>query len=573
MFVVGTTRNGSPVGFSDIERSRHTHLIGSTGTGKSKVIEHMVRQDIIAGRGLCLLDPHGTLADKIEQWCALRGLGRLRRIHVIRPGDSDVIPGFNPLRSVPGEAMSVRVDAMVAACAQAWNVRDLSETPRLQKVIQALFYALLARGLTLAEGPALLRAHDPEGVRRALTEGLPDPIFQIVWDELNSLSRRDFAEQVESTLNRLTRFLAAPAMRLVVGQRDRTIDFRKAMDQGEVIIVNLGATLAFSYENARVLGTLLINDLFLSALGRDEATARRRPFSLYIDEAYDYLSGDVEKMLDQTRKFGLHAILAHQRLGQLKERGEGIYSAVMSITNKIVLGGLSDDDAAILAKEIMRDDIDLERPKHTITTPVVVDEVPFWLESLSSSEGQSESYTSTRSESSALHADISESTAQVFDATGSAPGNRQSLSTGIGASSGTASTTGTSQSESYARSWSSTHGRAQTLRPVREERPTAYYSLEESLHLAQLKLRNLPDQTAIVKRRGKRTVRVATVEVKKMLEMPATLRRFRTTTTAGSAYVSEVGAVMLEIETRQERILGCDRPTAAEEFWQEEVPT
>src|ERR1051325_4080985 len=148
-------------------------------------------------------------------------------------------------------------------------------------------------------------------------------------------------------------------------------------DGANIVLVNLGATKSFSYENARVLGTLLINNLFLSAYGRDEKMARRRPFTLYVDEAYDFLSGDVEWILDNCRKFGLHAVLAHQRIGQLKERSEGIYNAVMTIPTKIVLGGLSDDDAAVMAREIMRGDIDLKAPKHTITMPVVVDDVSF----------------------------------------------------------------------------------------------------------------------------------------------------------------------------------------------------
>ncbi len=163
MLTIGTTRRGNPIRLTEKERARHIHVVGSIGTGKSKLLEHMMRQDIATGRGLCLIDPHGTLAQSLEKWCAIRGLGNVRRIHVIRPGDPHYTPGFNPLRSVKGEALSVRVDAMVAACAQAWGVRDMSDTPRLEKILRATFFALAVRGLTLAEGPALLRAVDPEG--------------------------------------------------------------------------------------------------------------------------------------------------------------------------------------------------------------------------------------------------------------------------------------------------------------------------------------------------------------------------------------------------------------------------
>src|SRR5439155_24949679 len=101
--------------------------------GKSRFLESLIRQDIAKKRGLCLIDPHGTLADRVEMWCASRGLGRTRRIHLIRPGDATLIPGFNPLRMVEGEAISVRVDAMVAACVQSWGGVSMDGTARLEK--------------------------------------------------------------------------------------------------------------------------------------------------------------------------------------------------------------------------------------------------------------------------------------------------------------------------------------------------------------------------------------------------------------------------------------------------------
>lgn len=550
MLDIGIMGDGKPLRLSDDERARHIHVLGAIGTGKSKVLEAMIRADIARGRGLCLIDPHGTLAESLESWCAARGLGRIRRIHLIRPGDDAFVPGFNPLRTVPGEVLSVRVDAMVAACGQAWGVRDMGETPRLEKILRATFYALSVRGLTLAEGPEFLRASDPEGLRERLSLNLPDPVFQTTWNELNELPRREFAEYVESTLTRLSRFLTAPAMRLVVGQLEHAIDFRAAMNNSEIVLVNLGARNAFSYENARVLGTLLINDLFLTALGRDERVAKRRPFTLYIDEAYDFLSGDIERILDQTRKFGLHAVLAHQRIGQLKERGESIYNAVMGGTQtKIVLGGLSDDDAAVMAREVMRGDIDLERPK--VTMPVVVDEVPFWLESESTSEALSTSQSVTHSFTTSEGSTAGTGTTTTYFA----PEGEQPEQRGISeiGSKGRSEITaeGTAITEGSSRTYSRTRGRAQTLRPVREERAVQFYSLDESFHLMQLELRNLPDRVAIVKRRGKPTVRVDTLEVRPAVKLPRSVARFRSLVCERSSYLLPVADAEAEIARRQ----------------------
>jgi len=359
-------------------------------------------------------------------------------------------------------------------------------------------------------------------------------------------------------------------MRLVVGQREHAIDFRAAMDNGEVVLVNLGARSAFSYENARVLGTLLINDLFLTALGRDEKTAQRRPFALYVDEAYDFLSGDVERILDQTRKFGLHAVLAHQRLGQLKERGEGIYNAVMGSTQtKIVLGGLADDDAAIMAREIMRGEIDLTKPKPGITMPVVVDEVPFWLESESSTQASAFSTSHSEGYGTGEASTISQGEAASYAVIN---GTFFSNPSAMSIANGSAVVSNTSRSVAWTEGSTTSHGRtrgrSQTLKPVREERPTHFYNLEEGLHLATLKLRNPPDQTAIVKRRGKRTVRVDTVQVKRVLDVPKMLGRFREKTSARSPYVNSSEAVHAEFDRRQAVLFGpIPAPKTEEDFW------
>src|SRR5207253_776319 len=87
-FAVGTSRRGKTLTLTPEERSRHVHIVGASGTGKSKLVESMIRQDILAGRGLCLIDPHDTLADSILQFCASRQLHGARRIHVIEPADA-----------------------------------------------------------------------------------------------------------------------------------------------------------------------------------------------------------------------------------------------------------------------------------------------------------------------------------------------------------------------------------------------------------------------------------------------------------------------------------------------------
>ena len=358
---LGTTKRGK-LRLSDEERSWHIQVLGGSGRGKSSLLESMIRQDILAFRGLCLIDPHGNLADDIMAWCASRQVYTARKIHVIDAADLEWSASFNPLRHDGVSDPSVRVDAMVAACAQVWGGEDPNRTPLLRKCLTAVFYALTVHGLTLVEATELINSADPHYVRRKLTENLPDHVFQGLWQDFNHMKPSLFLEQFSSTSSRLNLFLKSPGIRRMLGQTSRCIDLKEIMDRGEILIVNLASKNRLSPENVRLLGTLLTSELFLLAVARDRDIAERRPFTHYIDECADFVTDDVERMLDQTRKFGLHVVLSHQRLSQLRRRSDAIHDAVLGGTHtKIVFGGLMDNDAEVMAKEVYRGSFQLER--------------------------------------------------------------------------------------------------------------------------------------------------------------------------------------------------------------------
>ena len=564
--LLGTKRRGGSVVLTPEERSRHVQVLGASGTGKSKLLESLIRQDILNGRGLCLIDPHGTLADPIMAWCASRQLGS-RRIHYIEPGDSSWIAAFNPLRLDCGTEPSVRVDAMVDACAQVWGGEDTARTPLLKKCLRAVFYALAVRGLTLVEAVELIGAADPRRIRHRLTEHLPDYVYDALWADLNALPKRDFAEQFSSTNNRLLEFLNSATVRRIVGQREHALDLRRVMDAGDIVIVNLALKGTLSPANARLLGTLLTSELFLVALGRDAETARRRPFTLYIDECADYLTDDIVKMLDQTRKFGLHLVLGHQRLGQLRRRSEDMFNGVMTGTQtKIVFGGLADDDADVMAREIFRSSFNLERPKVSLNKPVVVDEVPYWLDTESWTEGTSSTSGISEASGWSTLSSLVEGRAERWDA-------EETTLAGVGLS--TSENTGRSESGGYGRSEtrgenrSYTNGRSQALKSMRVMLPTQVHTLEEETHLAMVKLRELPNRAAIVKRRGRPPVRFTPTLVRQPLNGAGRVEQFVSDMRRKSPYGASPARADAEIELRQAELLTVRQPTEGEDaFWQ-----
>ena len=478
---VGRTVLGERIMLTPKQRSTHVQIVGGSGKGKSRLMQAMIQQDIHHGHGLCLIDPHGSLCNAVLRWMTEYPDYLERKIVLFDPGLRDFVVGYNPLEQ-RGRSPNAVADTVVEAIAQATNTKK-EETPRLQRILTAVLYALIEKGLTLNEAMYLVESEDPDGLREYITSDLEFDHFRNQWRSYNKMSQgqnnRRFREEFESTYNRLNQFLDDPQMRLIFGQKERTMNLQRFMDEGYVVLVNLGLEQdVMSRDDAITIGSLLLNDFYTTALQRHEGA---RPFYLYIDECYDFLTGDVERMLDQTRKFGLHLTLAHQRLGQLRQRGEDIYDAVMEgAQTKLVFGVQKMANASELAVELFGNTFDLETPKTSMDKPVVVAQIPIWLQSESYSESEASSYSESSSST------VGGSSYEVGEETVEVDSSTDTDSSGYSSSS----------------SKSETKGRQQTLKSVFEERPTQLFSLEELTHLAAVRLRRLQTREIVAYRVG-----------------------------------------------------------------------
>jgi hypothetical protein len=172
------------------ERKTHMHIIGSTGEGKSKFMEHLIREDIWADNGLCLIDPHGYLYNDLVNWCEtnhfLSGArGIPKKIILFDPSEEDWTFGFNPLRLVASH-ISFQVDYMIKACGAVWGDEDMNNTPLLKRCLTAVFYTLIEKKLSLFEAQLLV---DPtnQTARQYLTHDLQDKVIFSQWNYFNAL--------------------------------------------------------------------------------------------------------------------------------------------------------------------------------------------------------------------------------------------------------------------------------------------------------------------------------------------------------------------------------------------------
>ena len=500
---IGHSR-GRKVYLDPKRRSYHLHVIGGSGQGKSKFLEHMIREDILAGHGVCLLDPHGALYNDIVEWCAEKRIDRFRRIHLLDPTSPGFRFSFDPLSRRKDEKPTDRVRNFVEALAQVWGGEDSHATPMIRTTLKAVLTMLIENNLTLAEAFSLTNAVDSGGQREFLMDKLTSPIVRQLWDgyvQAAQKSQADFQFEFGGIRRRLSDILDDEEIRQIFGNPDHAIDFRKCMDEGDVVLVNLSVE-GLGEDRARALGAMLVREMFYTAKGRDIDYAENHPFYLYIDECADYLTNDISSLLAQTRKYGLHAILAHQWLEQVRDKSPTIFGAIMAIQNKVVFGGLQDEDAVIMADELFRTEYDIEMPVEATIKPGVVGYHVGWFENWSESTTEGDVESDGEFDS----AGTSSGTGQLFDQDGYPVGGTSS--------DGASQATGANQGRSQISMQSDSSGASQGLIPEMKDMPSGVHSLENVKHLAVKRLRSIPERNAVVKGPGAPSFDIASFTIR-----------------------------------------------------------
>jgi DNA helicase HerA-like ATPase len=508
----------------------HCHFLGASGGGKTNALEWICRQIIENGRGLMLIDPHGGHPDSLYRrllaWTEERGLLEGRTVHVVDPNAPDYTVGFNPLRlSDEHTHLSVVADTTLEAIEQVWQ-QDMHEKPTIQSILTATFTALAELGLTLAEAKLLYEPDDPHGVRATVLDHLHDPYAREELARLHAISQdprlaREFQMEIRGAINRLNDFLRSDAVRTILGQTERVLNLREAMDAGHIILVNLQDGQHASHSAVRVLGTLLLRyTLFFAGRRRHP----EQPFFVAIDECHNVLSGDLTRLLPEARKFGVGLMLSHQFLHQLRDAGESIYEAVRSTARvKLVFGLANPDEAEDVTRDVIP--LDFEVPKKNIIHPVQTGHRIRWLRSVSEgtnesttdseSTAEAEAYGNKFSEFEGLSASEAAIDSQVLSPEIGWLQGAEVISQTAGTVSATNNISGASAARSHSRSKSQSRGKAKTrgksrsegyseaIEPVYERLPTELYSKDELLDLAARKLRTLAPGEAYVAFRDK----------------------------------------------------------------------
>ena len=328
-------------GIKQADRLSHMYLIGKTGVGKSTLIENMVRQDLQHGRGLCLLDPHGDLVERVFQ-----AVPQQRRDDVLyfNAPDRSQPYGYNPLRYVIEDkrplAASGMLEVMKKLWPDAWGVN-------MEHILRHALLALLDRpGSTLADIPRLL---SDKYFRRSVAARIGNRQVRQFWQkEYENYSYQKRADGAGPILNKVGAFLADPNISKILNAPDEDLHFRRIMDEGQVLLVNL-AKGQIGEDAAGLLGGLLVTTLGLAAFTRqDKAEAERKPFFVFLDEFQNFTTHSMANMTSELRKYAVSLTLAHQYLFQLTPE---VREAVLGNAGTIISFRVGAKDASYLAQE------------------------------------------------------------------------------------------------------------------------------------------------------------------------------------------------------------------------------
>jgi len=310
-----------PVCIPENLRTRHTHLIGRTGTGKSTVLEHMVLHDISQGQGVVVIDPHGLL---IQRLLRLIPSEHADRIIYFDPGNPNWVPLWNPFscRSFHGPARVA--DDLISSFKSFFS----GWGDRLEHLFRQSFLAVLhlPRGCLL-DVVNLLRQKSEE------SRQLRSRVLSFIDSEpLKKFWKHDFDQYVRADLNppqnKLGKLVTLGTVGLMFSQGDSAFEFRDIMDAGKVFLADLSH---LGSESREILGSLLLSQLHLTALGRSVGPASsNKPFHIHLDEAHRFMTDAMEDLIAETRKFGVSLTLAHQQFSQFGNRKIDALSSVGS---------------------------------------------------------------------------------------------------------------------------------------------------------------------------------------------------------------------------------------------------
>ena len=335
------------------DRFRHFYVIGQTGTGKSSVLQVMIRQDLKNGKGLAVIDPHGSLVEDI-----LPFIPRERADDVIyfNPADMARPLGINLLEGETWEEKELVASEAMNIMIKLFNEEVFG--PRIQDYFRNGCLTLMSD----PEGGALtdiVRLFTDDDFQKSKVRHVTNPIIRSFWEhQMAKTGQREKQEMIPYFAAKFGQFVTNTMMRNIIGQTKSGFDFFDVMQEGKILLMNLSKGTVGEI-NSKLLGLIIVQKLQMGAMKRQNIPKEQRSdFFLYIDEFQNYITESIESILSEARKYRLGLIIAHQYLAQLEDGGGGkqgqskVKDAVFGNIGTMMSYKIGAQDAEHMAKEM-----------------------------------------------------------------------------------------------------------------------------------------------------------------------------------------------------------------------------
>ena len=360
-------------------RQFHTYVVGLTGRGKSKFLQNCLVQDILAGRGCAVIDPHGDLVKDVLR--SLISLGyfdsqaAFEKVIYVHPHRRDYVIPFNVLaKDDPDTHTHDLAQRVITTFKRVWW-EELRTAPRFEQIMRSSLATLIETGEPLT---SLYRLIVDDEFRITRLQQISDAKVaadcqRFFTSEFDQWRKQDRLMMSASTTNKASALVENPYTFFMLGQKDNSLPIRQIMDEGKVLLIDLGGC---NDETKKLLGTFIFTGFEQAALSRARAPQEtRKPYYLYVDEFQDFAvhpgaSQTFKQMLSQVRKFGLYLTLANQGTADLSP---GLQMALKN-AQTIVAFRISRDDAEALSRVLK--EVDIEAIKRESQTDI---QHPAWL--------------------------------------------------------------------------------------------------------------------------------------------------------------------------------------------------
>lgn len=284
---IGTARGSDgPVRVTvPLQQSRHSAILGTTGSGKTKCSEHQFVEHLWLGAGIGAIDFKNDLHPTCVQWVGAYAYGLpeaerlafIRSLPIVNPFASDALPPFNVCHSFAGWSHEVQCYEITNGLGRLF---DQGLTFHQENVLRHLLMLLMEHQLSLVEAPEVMQDEVLRGilVERSRNETIRE-FFCRTYADVPTVAKQALCTRLQS-------LLLPENVRLMLGA-DSIIDLRGILDHGRTLLVFLGKGSGVPEEQAEMLAGLFLNLFFQAAYS---SSRRSRPYTMILDEFFHILT-------------------------------------------------------------------------------------------------------------------------------------------------------------------------------------------------------------------------------------------------------------------------------------------